>query len=113
MRFLTWILLFVLTFVVALVMVLTFMQPEFKQVVGAQILTLKTRPIPVYLYVLAAFVFGLGLGTSAAIYNFIRSKALEIRKNRQIRELEEQLSDTKRMLTVKAEMEHLIKKAAE
>jgi uncharacterized integral membrane protein len=89
----TWLVLFVIAFFIALVLVLTFMQPAFKQQVGAQILTYTTRPFPVYLYVLGAFVAGLGIGTLGVLFGFIRAKAGSIRKNRQIRELEQELAD--------------------
>jgi uncharacterized membrane protein YciS (DUF1049 family) len=91
MRMFSWILLFVLAFFVALILVLTFIQPEFKQSVGAQILTYKTRQLPVYFYVIGAFALGLGLGIMQALYTFIRTRTEIFRKNRKIRELEGQV----------------------
>ena len=91
MRFFSWILMFIITLFIALVLVLTFIQPEFKQLVGAQVLTYKTRPLPVYLYVIGAFALGLGLGIIQALYTFIRTRADLFRKNRRIRELERTL----------------------
>jgi uncharacterized membrane protein YciS (DUF1049 family) len=93
MRFFSWILMFIITLFIALVLVLTFIQPEFKQLVGAQVLTYKTRPLPVYLYVIGAFALGLGLGTIQALYTFIRTRADLFRKNRRIRELERTLEE--------------------
>jgi uncharacterized membrane protein YciS (DUF1049 family) len=93
MRFFSWILIFILSLFVALILVLTFIQPEFKQSVGAQILTYKTRQMPVYLYVIGAFALGLSLGIIQALYTFIRSRADLFRKNRRIRELEQQLEE--------------------
>jgi hypothetical protein len=93
MRFFSWILMFIITLFIALVLVLTFIQPEFKQLVGAQVLTYKTRPLPVYLYVIGAFALGLGLGIIQALYTFIRSRAELFRKNRRIRELERTLEE--------------------
>jgi hypothetical protein len=113
MRMMTWLFLFVIAFFIALVLVLTFMQPEFKKEVGAQVLMLHTKPFPVYLYVLGAFLAGLALGMGAALYNFIRAKAGGLRMNRQIRELERQLADTKRMMAVHSEMASLMKAAEE
>ncbi|MCU0608168.1 MAG: LapA family protein [Chitinispirillaceae bacterium] len=94
MRLFTWLLLFVITFVFALVLVLTFMQPEFKQEVGAQILTYSTRPLPVYIYVLGAFVAGLGIGIVAGLVGFVRGKAREFNYAKKIRELEQELHKT-------------------
>ncbi|MBN1130616.1 MAG: DUF1049 domain-containing protein [Chitinispirillaceae bacterium] len=88
MKMFSWILLFIIAFFIALVMVLTFIQPEFKQLVGAQILTYKTRQMPVYFYVIGGFALGLGLGIVQALYTFIRTRTEIFRKNRRIRELE-------------------------
>ena len=96
MRIITWLLLFLVAFFVALVLVLTFMQPEFKVAVGAQILTIKTRPIPVYLYVLGAFVAGLLLGFLSLVTGYVRAKADAFRKGKLIRELEQQRDDAER-----------------
>jgi hypothetical protein len=96
MRLMTWILLFALSFFIALVLVLTFIQPEFKVAVGAQILTHKTQRIPVYFYVLGAFILGLAMGTVAAIYGFVRAKAGDFRKNKRIRELESELAEAQK-----------------
>jgi uncharacterized membrane protein YciS (DUF1049 family) len=93
MRLFSWILMFIITLFIALVLVLTFIQPEFKQFVGAQVLTYKTRPLPVYLYVIGAFALGLGLGIIQALYTFIRTRADLFRKNRRIRELEQALEE--------------------
>jgi hypothetical protein len=93
MRLMKWLLLFALSLFIALVLVLTFVQPAFKVEVGAQILTHTTRPIPVYLYVLGAFIAGLVLGASAAVIGFVRAKAVEFRKNKRIRELENLLAE--------------------
>jgi uncharacterized membrane protein YciS (DUF1049 family) len=93
MRFFSWLLIFILSLFVALILVLTFIQPEFKQSVGAQILTYKTRQMPVYLYVIGAFALGLGLGIIQALYTFIRTRADLFRKSRRIRELEQKLEE--------------------
>ena len=93
MRFFSWILMFIITLFIALILVLTFIQPEFKQLVGAQILTYKTRPLPVYIYVIGAFALGLGLGIVQALYTFIRTRADLFRKNRRIRELEQAVDE--------------------
>jgi hypothetical protein len=91
MKTLTWLLLFAVALFIALVMVLTFMQPVFKQEVGARILTIQTRAIPVYMYVLGAFLAGLFIGICAMLPGSIRGKVEGGRKNRRIKELEQKL----------------------
>jgi len=91
MRTLTWLLLFAVALFIALVMVLTFMQPVFKQEVGARILTVQTHAIPVYMYVLGAFLAGLFFGLLAMLPGYIRGKVEGGRRNRRIRELEQKL----------------------
>ena len=58
-----------------------------------QILTYKTRQLPVYSYVAGAFVAGLLIGIFQALFTFIRLKAEIFRKNRVIRELELKVAD--------------------
>jgi hypothetical protein len=111
MHLLRWLLLFVIAFFIALVLVLTFMQPAFRVEVGAQILTFKTRAFPVYLYVLAAFVAGLGLGTMALLFNFIGAKTESVRKNRHIRELEQRVAEMERTAAAKTGLASLADEA--
>ena len=92
MKVLSWFAVFIVTLFVALALVLTFTQPEFKTTVGAQILTYKTRQLPVYSYVAGAFVAGLLIGIFQALFTFIRLKAEIFRKNRVIRELEQKVA---------------------
>jgi len=91
MRTVTWLLLFMIALFIALVMVLTFMQPAFKQEVGAKILTIQTRAIPVYMYVLGAFLAGLFFGLLTMLPGYVRTRVESGRKNRRIRELEQKL----------------------
>ena len=94
MRVVAWLLLFMVAFFIALALVLTFMQPAFKQEVGAQILTLHTRSIPVYMYVLGAFAAGLFLGVLGMLAGYISAKRDASRKNKRIRELEQQHTES-------------------
>jgi uncharacterized integral membrane protein len=91
MKTLTWLLLFAVALFIALVMVLTFTQPVFKQEVGAKILTIQTRAIPVYMYVLGAFLAGLFFGICAVLPASLRVKVEGGRKSRRIKELEQKL----------------------
>jgi uncharacterized membrane protein YciS (DUF1049 family) len=75
------------------VLVLTFIQPEFKQVVSVRLLTHSTRKFPIYLYVLVAFAIGLGLGLATAVVCFVKARMADMKKNKRIRELENALAD--------------------
>jgi hypothetical protein len=94
MRTFTWLLLFVVALFLAMVMVLTFMQPAFRQEVGARIFTIQTRALPVYLYVLGAFLAGLLFGVLTVLPGYIRAAVESGRRNRRIRELEQKLVES-------------------
>lgn len=96
MKMISWLLLLCGMFIIALVLVLTFIQPEFKQEVSMRLLAFSTRKIPIYLYVLGAFTLGLGLGLLTAIIGFFKAKMEGMRKNKKIRELEQALADTRK-----------------
>lgn len=98
MRLFSWMVTFIIALFIALVLVLTFIQPEFKTTVGAQIIAFKTRALPVYLYVAGAFAFGLALGVVQVMFTFIRAKAEIFRKNKMIRELEQKVADLERQI---------------
>jgi uncharacterized membrane protein YciS (DUF1049 family) len=98
MRLFSWMVTFIITLFIAMVLVLTFTQQEFKTTVGAQIITYKTRQLPVYLYVAGAFAFGLALGVFQVIFTFIRAKAEIFRKNKMIRELEQKVESLEQQI---------------
>ncbi len=105
MRLFSWIFTFIIALFIALVLVLTFTQQEFKTTVGAQIITYKTQQMPVYLYVAGAFAFGLLLGIIQGLFSFFRAKAEIARKNKTIGELEQKVL----YLETKVLDEHLFK----
>lgn len=88
MKMISWLLLLCCMFIVALVLVLTFIQPEFKQEVSLRLLAFSTRKIPIYLYVVGAFAAGLGLGLGTALVGFFKAKLAAMKKNKRIKELE-------------------------
>lgn len=96
MKMISWLLLLFLMFLMVLVLVLTFIQPEFKQEVSLRLLTFSTRKIPIYLYVLGAFAMGLGFGLLTAIIGFFKAKMDGMRKNREIRDLEQALAEARK-----------------
>jgi hypothetical protein len=94
MRIFTWLVLFAVALFIALVMVLTFMQPAFQQKVGARILTVPTREIPVYMYVLGAFLAGLLFGVLVVLPGYFRAAVEGSRKSRRVLELERKLVES-------------------
>jgi hypothetical protein len=99
MRLLSWAVTFIISMIIALALVLTFTQQEFKTTVGAQILTYKTQQLPVYYYVAGAFAAGLLFGVLQAIFTFFRTKAQVFHKNGKIRELERTISELEQRIT--------------
>jgi uncharacterized membrane protein YciS (DUF1049 family) len=99
MKMISWLLLLCCTFLIALVLLLTFIQPEFKQEVSMRLLTCSTRKVPIYLYVLAAFTLGLGLGMITAFVGFVKAQMAGMKKNRRIRELEDALAEVRKIHT--------------
>jgi uncharacterized integral membrane protein len=108
MRTLTWLLLFAVALFVALVMVLTFMQPPFRQEVGARILSIETRALPVYLYVLGAFLAGLLFGILVLLPGYVRATVEAGRRSRRIRELEQKAVDAENISPVPPEDEKFL-----
>lgn len=94
MRTLTWLLLFFIAIGIAVILVLTFMQPAFKQEVGARIFSVETRALPVYLYVLGAFLAGLIFGVVSILPGEVRARMESARKSRRIRDLEQKLVES-------------------
>jgi hypothetical protein len=91
MRFLKWSVLFVAAFMMAWILIFTFIQEPFKYMVPARILAYQTPPIPVYLYVAGAFGIGLILGLWVALYYFVVQKRLLGLKSKEASTLEEEL----------------------
>jgi uncharacterized membrane protein YciS (DUF1049 family) len=88
MAALKWLLLFFGTFAVAFVIVLTFSQEPFKQMVPAVIFTYHTQPLALYWYVAGALGVGFAAGLSIVVYQYITLHAALYKKDRRIRELE-------------------------
>lgn len=97
MKMISWLLLLCCSFLVVLILVLTFIQPEFKQEVSVRLLTFSTRKFPIYLYVLGAFTAGLGFGLITAIVGFFKAKIADRKKSKLIKELEAALADTRKL----------------
>jgi hypothetical protein len=90
MKFLKWSLFFVFSFLVAWIIIFTFIQEPFRQVVPAQILAYQSPPFPIYLYIAFAFFFGLGIGLVVSFYQYVTLSAAVRREQRQMETLEEE-----------------------
>jgi len=92
MVFVKWAVVFLVAFALAFVIIVTFSQPQFRQTASAVLFTYQTRPLPLYLYVAGALGFGLAVGCSLAAYYYVTLKTTVLKRDRQIKKLEEDLS---------------------
>ncbi|MBD3319889.1 MAG: DUF1049 domain-containing protein [Chitinivibrionales bacterium] len=91
MKFLKWALFFTASFLIAWIVIFTFIQEPFKQQVSAKIFSYETPAIPVYLYVAGALALGLLIGILMTLYYSIALKAEMHKKNKIIDRLEREL----------------------
>jgi uncharacterized integral membrane protein len=91
MRVLQGIFFFIVAFVAACVILLTFMQEPFQVKVGAKLLWYQTQAIPVYIYLAGAFVLGLLFGFVVFIYYYTH-QSMTLRESRKAaRDLESEI----------------------
>jgi hypothetical protein len=88
MAFLKWAIVFIISFAIAFVIIVTFSQPQFRVPVSALLFTYQTKAIPIWAYVGGALGLGLLVGLSVAAYYLVTLKAAIYRKDRQIKTLE-------------------------
>jgi hypothetical protein len=93
MKVVKWLAVFVIAFLLAWVLIFTFIQTPFKQTASARILTWWTPAIPIYLYVAGSFFIGFVAGLCIAFYNYITLQAKLHRKTKECSSLQEQLSE--------------------
>jgi uncharacterized membrane protein YciS (DUF1049 family) len=79
-----------------MVVITTFSQSVFRTAVPVKVVYYQTRNIPVYYFIAGAFAAGLLIGMSVAFYNFISLKAQAMKKDRRIRELENNMASVSR-----------------
>jgi hypothetical protein len=85
MKSLKWVIVFTIAFAFAWVTIFTFNQEPFRIQVPAKLILWQTRAIPVYFYLVGAFVSGLFIGLFIAFYNKIvfssklKKKIMELR----------------------------------
>jgi uncharacterized membrane protein YciS (DUF1049 family) len=92
------ILIFIVAFLFACILIFTFTQEPFKQLVPARVLTWRTPSIPIYAYVAGAFGIGLIIGLITTLYYYIVQQSKLHQRTRELREVEEQLADARREL---------------
>lgn len=93
MKVVKWLAVFVIAFLLAWILIFTFIQAPFKQTASARILTWWTPAIPIYLYVAGSFFIGLVVGLCIAFYNYITLQAKLHHKTKECSSLQEQLSE--------------------
>jgi hypothetical protein len=98
MKIIKWIGVFVVAFLLAWVLIFTFMQEPFKESVSAKILTMRTPAIPIYLYVAGSFAIGLLAGCAFAMYTYVTVQAKVHLKTKECLSLQEQLAELSRRL---------------
>ncbi len=98
MRILKWVVVFAFAFVVAWILIFTFIQEPFAKAVPVIILGYRTVPIPIYAYVAGAFGIGLLIGFLAAAYYYLLGQAGIRKRKREIKQLEDELVSVKSQL---------------
>lgn len=93
MRIFKWITGFIISFTIAWILIFTFTQQPFKQLVPAKILTYSTPLIPIYVYVAGAFGLGLLVGLLAIFLNFISFQSKLHHKQKEVVKLQQELSE--------------------
>jgi uncharacterized membrane protein YciS (DUF1049 family) len=91
MAFAKWTVVFLLSFALAFVIIVTFSQAPFRQTVPAVLFTYHTKALPIYIYVGSALCLGLLVGFSVAAYYFVALKTALYKKDRQIKKMEDDL----------------------
>jgi uncharacterized membrane protein YciS (DUF1049 family) len=91
MNLIKWAVVFLISFAIAFVIIVTFSQPQFKVPVSAFIFTFQTKPLPIWAYVGGALGLGLLVGFSVAAYYFVTLKTAIYKKDKQIKKLESDL----------------------
>ena len=99
MKFLKWSLFFLFSFAVSWILIATFSQEEFSKDAPGVIFIYSTPSIPIYFYVAGAFLLGLLIGLTVALFNYISLSTKGSRKARQIKSLEKDNAKLRAQLT--------------
>ncbi|MDG5813873.1 lipopolysaccharide assembly protein LapA domain-containing protein [Chitinispirillales bacterium ANBcel5] len=93
MKISKWIAVFVLAFIIAWIVIFTFIQEPFALTVPMKLLWYTTPGIPIYVYVVSAFAIGLLIGFLIAGYYYLTGQAGLRKKSRRIKALELKLRE--------------------
>lgn len=75
MKIIRFLLIFTSAFLLAWILIFTFIQPPFKVPAAAKVLVWDTPAIPIYLYVAGAFLLGLAVGVVISLVNYLALSA--------------------------------------
>jgi uncharacterized membrane protein YciS (DUF1049 family) len=87
MRFLKAALIFLASFVVAWIIIFTFIQEPFHHPAPAKVLWYESPPFPIYYYVVGTFLVGLLIGIIMSAYYYITLSVTIAKKDRELRAL--------------------------
>ena len=90
MRFLKAGLFFLVSFLLAWVVIFTFIQQPFHQTVPAKILWYQSPPYPIYYYLLAALCTGLAIGIVMTLYYYVTFSSAARARKRELRDMTDQ-----------------------
>lgn len=90
MKFIKWALIFISIFCLSLVLIKTLSLETFNLTASAWFFGVSIPEMPVYYYVLGAFIIGLSIGIITAVYYFVSFKTEGLKKTKRINHLEKE-----------------------
>lgn len=94
MKLIKWLVVFAAAFMLAWILIFTFIQEPFRELAAARILSWWTPAFPIYLYVAGAFVIGFGVGLAVAFYNYVTLQSKLHHKEKECALLEDKVKDS-------------------
>ena len=87
-----WIAIIILVISISIILFQTFNQELFTKKISLIIFVYKAPAVPIYLYIVAAFLLGLGIGLFIAVYNFFVYKSDRRSDRKKIKQLEKDMA---------------------
>jgi hypothetical protein len=94
-RTIKWVLFFFFSFAVSWILIITFSQDAFKMTAPVKLFIHTTRAMPIYYYIIGAFIGGLVIGLGVATYYYISLNSKLFKRSREINALEEEIAGLK------------------
>ena len=91
MKKIKWIAISILIIAISIILYQTFTQEIFTKKISLLIFVYETPEIPIYFYVLGAFLIGLLIGLFIAVYNFFTYKSDQHKNKKKILQLEKDI----------------------